>query len=493
MLLRQALVRLAAAGLLLPAVGALAAGKAPTIAGDPPARVIAGQQWYFEPDATDPENDKLTFKVINKPRWATFWTGRGRLFGTPSAADVGTFYNVIIEVSDGTSTRRLPAFSITVDPTWVSNKAPTISGSPKTSIDTGKWYKFAPTASDPDDHALNFSISNKPDWATFTAATGVLSGRPAESDVRFWDNIVIRVTDGKATRALPAFSINVKGQGSVNPPGNKAPVISGDPDARVIVGNKWFLKVVATDGDGDPLTYSIRNKPSWMTFWNNNGRLFGTPSSSDVGIHDKITIEVSDGKTTVALPAFSIRVDSTSVSNRAPSIGGTPRTSVDPGRWYDFTPNASDPDGHALNFSISNKPSWAKFDPMTGRMFGRPQAGDVGAYSNIVIRATDGAATRSMSSFTINVGTQVKKSVTLNWTPPTKNTDGSSLNDLTGYRIYYGTSQGNYPNRIVINNAGVSSYVVENLSPGTYYFVSTAVNSQGVESDYSNVAQKVVN
>ena len=77
-------------------------------------------------------------------------------------------------------------------------------------------------------------------------------------------------------------------------------------------------------------------------------------------------------------------------------------------------------------------------------------------------------------------------SVTLSWTPPTENADNSPLRDLAGYKFYYGLSDGDYPNSIYINNAGLSSYTVSNLPANTYYFVVTAVNEGGAESAFSN-------
>ena len=83
--------------------------------------------------------------------------------------------------------------------------------------------------------------------------------------------------------------------------------------------------------------------------------------------------------------------------------------------------------------------------------------------------------------------------MTLTWTAPTANTDGSPLTDLNGYRIYYGTSSGVYPNQVQVDNPGVTSFVIENLAPNTYYFVSTSINSVGVESEFSNEAITSVN
>lgn len=90
------------------------------------------------------------------------------------------------------------------------------------------------------------------------------------------------------------------------------------------------------------------------------------------------------------------------------------------------------------------------------------------------------------------LGTTGTGVATLSWTPPTTNTDGSVLNDLAGYKIYYGTTPGSYPNAVTVDNPGLSDYVVENLAPGTYHFVVTAFDSAGNESAYSNVASKTV-
>ena len=83
-------------------------------------------------------------------------------------------------------------------------------------------------------------------------------------------------------------------------------------------------------------------------------------------------------------------------------------------------------------------------------------------------------------------------STTLSWMPPTQNSDGSPLTDLAGYKIYYGSESGNYQNSIQIDNPGIAIYVVEYLTPNTYYFVISTINSSGVESQFSNEVSKLV-
>ena len=81
----------------------------------------------------------------------------------------------------------------------------------------------------------------------------------------------------------------------------------------------------------------------------------------------------------------------------------------------------------------------------------------------------------------------------LSWVPPTENTDGSTLTDLAGYKVYYGTSSGSYGAPITINDPGLSSYMVENLGISDWFFVITAFNSSGIESSYSTETSKTIN
>jgi len=80
----------------------------------------------------------------------------------------------------------------------------------------------------------------------------------------------------------------------------------------------------------------------------------------------------------------------------------------------------------------------------------------------------------------------------LSWTPPTENTDGSLLTDLAGYKIRYGTSPGNYSDIEVINDPGLTSFMIEDLASADWYFVMTSFNSSGIESGYSTEVNKTI-
>jgi hypothetical protein len=454
------------------------ANRSPVISGTPAPSVTEGASYSFTPTASDPDGNALTFSITGRPAWASFDTANGRLSGTPGAGSAGAYANIQISVSDGSLSATLAAFTITVLP---ANRAPVISGSPATTGREGIAWSFQPTASDPDGNALSFSIANRPAWATFNAGTGRLSGTPPAGSAGTYSGIVVSVSDGAASASLPAFSIAVAA--------NRAPVIGGTPAATVTAGQAYSFTPTASDPDGNALGFSIVNRPAWATFNTGTGRLSGTPTQAQAAQYVDIRITVSDGMASATLPAFTITVET---GNRAPTISGSPATSIVEGQAYSFTPTASDADGDTLSFTITNRPSWATFNTSTGRLSGTPGAGTVGTYSNIQIRVSDGTVEAALPAFSITVQQAANGSATLSWNAPTTRTDGSPLTNLAGYRLRYGNSSGNYPNTITISNPGLTSYVVNNLASGTWFFVLAAYDSGGLESSNTNPVSKTI-
>jgi hypothetical protein len=88
--------------------------------------------------------------------------------------------------------------------------------------------------------------------------------------------------------------------------------------------------------------------------------------------------------------------------------------------------------------------------------------------------------------------TPASGAATLSWAAPDQNTDGSALTNLAGYRIYFGTSANDLNQVIDIANVGLTTYVVDDLSTGTYYFSIRAYNTTGVESALSNIVSETI-
>lgn len=199
----------------------------------------------------------------------------------------------------------------------------------------------------------------------------------------------------------------------------------------------------------------------------------------------------------VAAIGMALTLAAHAATNSAPVISGTPKAVATPDKWYAFQPAASDANGDALRFSITNKPAWAWFNTSTGKLNGKPTASQAGTYANIKISVTDGKVQVALPAFNITVASVATTApttgaITLTWEAPTTNADGSALTNLAGYRIYYGTSSTNLDRKVAISGTGLTRYVIDNLPVGTYYVSMTSVNFSGVESALSPVVKKII-
>jgi hypothetical protein len=80
----------------------------------------------------------------------------------------------------------------------------------------------------------------------------------------------------------------------------------------------------------------------------------------------------------------------------------------------------------------------------------------------------------------------------VSWTAPVQNTDGTTLTDVNGYVISYGTSPTNLTRSIVVSDPGLTTGTVTGLSAGTYYFSVVTRNTTGAASTGSTVVSKTV-
>jgi hypothetical protein len=81
---------------------------------------------------------------------------------------------------------------------------------------------------------------------------------------------------------------------------------------------------------------------------------------------------------------------------------------------------------------------------------------------------------------------------TLTWVVPTHNTDGTPVTTLTGFHIYYGTTEGALTQSIVISGATTTSYEITGLTSGTWYFTVAADAADGTQSAPSSVGSKTI-
>jgi len=89
-------------------------------------------------------------------------------------------------------------------------QTPQISGTPAPTAEVGQFYSFRPTVVASAGSTLTYAVTHKPAWAQFSATTGTLSGTPSTGSVATDANIVVSVSNGAQSAALPAFNITVQ-------------------------------------------------------------------------------------------------------------------------------------------------------------------------------------------------------------------------------------------------------------------------------------------
>jgi len=123
--------------------------------------------------------------------------------------------------------------------------------------------------------------------------------------------------------------------------------------------------------------------------------------------------------------------------------------------------------------------------------------------SSFIVFAGCGAGSTSASIPSNNGGSggaggTTRGTVTLTWNAPTARTDGTSLNpatDITTYKLYYGTSSGNFTQHIDVTPNLTAPYTTTytlTLASGTYYFTVTDVDTSGQESSDSQEVMKTI-
>ncbi|MDQ7016523.1 MAG: HYR domain-containing protein [Gammaproteobacteria bacterium] len=163
-----------------------------------------------------------------------------------------------------------------------------------------------------------------PVGGTFSApsatATDLVSGSVVVSDDRVTAlntavggsyDITFSATDAAGNTATKVHTVVV----------NALPVINGVPTASVVAGQSYSYALDATDANGDALTYSLLNAPAWLML-NANGVLSGAPTAADLGLHENITITVSDGNGSVTVGPFTVEVIAVAAASSGGGGGG---------------------------------------------------------------------------------------------------------------------------------------------------------------------------
>jgi len=234
----------------------------------------AGKAYFDTRDVFDPQGTQFTINPDNN------WVSYEATFdsGTETSVELRTYTS-----ADFAGSFYVDEVSLTTPGVYeAQNYAPTFTSSPGLNADVGSLYTYNVVTDDADGDTVTLTVPNKPGWLTLSGNT--LSGTPVATGSA---NVTLRADDGTVTTDQ-AFTI------SISSAGNDAPVISSTPENAAIQNQLYSYTLIATDADGDTLTYSAPTKPGWLTLAGNV--LSGTPTA--LGLN-AVTLSVSDGTVSV--------------------------------------------------------------------------------------------------------------------------------------------------------------------------------------------------
>jgi Bacterial Ig domain len=332
----------------------------------------------FTATATDPDQDPLTFSLVNPPAGAAI-DSQGNFTWTPTWAQLGA-YTITVKATDPGNLSNTRSATVTV-----ANQPPTVDPLPNLpAAHPDQPVTFQATASDPDQDPLTFSLVNPPVGAAIDDQ-GNFSWTPTWAQLGA-ATITVKATDPGGLSNSRSMTINV-----VNQPPTLDPLpapTSGHPDQPIA------FTATASDPDQDPLTFSLVNPPAGATI-DSSGNFSWTPTWAQLGAQI-ITVRVTDPGGLNNTRAVTI-----TIANQAPSLSplqDLPATKDTP---VTFTASATDPDNDPLTFSLVNPPNGASIDSI-GNFNWTPVAGQEGA-NTITVKVTDPGGLFAIRSCTITV------------------------------------------------------------------------------------------
>lgn len=333
--------------------------------------------------ATDEDGDALTFTVVGQPAHGSLGGTAPNLTFTPTANYNGSD-SFTFRASDGTTNSAVVTVSITIT---AVNDIPIANGqSISTPEDTAKAVTL--TATDADGDTLSYSIVTSP-------AHGVLSGTipnliyTPTGNYHGADSFTFKVNDGTADSVAALVSINVTAVNDI-PVAEAQDVTTAEDTAKAIA-------LVATDADGDTLTYVITTPPAHGTLTGTAPNLIYTPATNYHGA-DTFWFKVNDGTADSALVVVSINV--TPVNDIPVAIGQTLATDKNVAKSITLT--GTDVDGDTLTFSVATQPTKGVLSGSAPNLTYTPN-NNVTGLDSFTFKANDGTTNSAAATISINI------------------------------------------------------------------------------------------
>jgi fibro-slime domain-containing protein/RHS repeat-associated protein len=276
-------------------------------------------------------------------------------------------------------------------------------------LEQNKHYIYDVEAVDPDNDPITYSLVAGPSGMSIDPNSGLLVWDPTAAQAGSYP-VTVRVADGRGGFDQQSFTLVVQ-----NPAGNAPPVFQSNPPTRVLAGDAYTHTAVATDPDGDPVTYSVLSGPSGMVLNAATGEVYWETLGIAPGWYD-VSLAAHDGRGGNSQPqSFAILV--TRFNNGAPIINSNAPPLAISGQEYLYPVTALDPENDPLEFDLVVRPAGMVIGRTSGRLAWTPTEDQVGTH-DVIIRVRDVLGATFLQAYQVTVSSSYNHPPLIVSTPP---------------------------------------------------------------------------
>ena len=349
----------------------------PIFTSDTSVDVAENQTAAYTAVATDADGDVLSYSLSGTDAGRfTINAATGEVsfneapdVENPDDANGDNVYDITVTASDNTSGTPDTTQAVAITVTNVNDNAPVFTSLATANVEENQTAAYTTQATDADGDTLSYSLSGT-DAALFTidANTGEVRFNeapdfeaPGSADGDNVYDIIVTASDNTAGTADTDQAVAI----TVTNANDNAPVFSSPATATVAENQRSAYRAVATDGDGDPLSYSLSGADvDLFTIDANTGDVsfreapdFENPGSADGDNVYDIIVTASDGATANDIDqAVAITVTDENEVGNAPVFNSPTTASVAENQsaaTVVYTAAATDADGDTLSYSLS--------------------------------------------------------------------------------------------------------------------------------------------